>query len=156
MNFPWHCIFLNNTFLDYIPGNDLCQRDPVHLLVLQDVFGVDEIQDSQQECCNQCHSEKCKFNCEIIGMFVLLKYYLIFWYILLFLENGYSSKNLCKAPKEFILTLADKSNMTRLHEDNHECKKSCTNATCQENYLIIEGNDLFSFIYSLIIYKLWN
>ena len=64
--------------------------------------------------------------------------------MLLFLENGYSSKNLCKAPKEFILTLADKSNMTRLHEDNHECKKSCTNAACQENYVIIEGNVFLS------------
>ena len=62
---------LNNTFLDYIPGNAFCLRDPVHLLVLQDVFGVDEIQDSQQKCCNQCQSDRCKINCEIIGMLLL-------------------------------------------------------------------------------------
>ena len=49
------------------PKADICQYNPVNVLVLEDIYDSDTIRNNTQECCAMCKEKQCLLNCDIIG-----------------------------------------------------------------------------------------
>ncbi len=57
----------NKNFSGKEPKTDICQYNPVKVLVLEDIYDSDTIRNNTQQCCDLCQEKKCLLNCDIIG-----------------------------------------------------------------------------------------